>query len=91
MTSRSGRVTLDVGEEKTVIAEGLSGSTHAVYRFFNSGKEGDAVTIRESGGSLSVTLDLRDSVDVPVGKKEILVKAGAKTAEVVYELLGYVT
>ena len=94
MTSRSGRVTLEAGEKKPVIAAGLSGNSRAMYRFFNSGKEGSTITIHESTGGTSPTLtkladlDFKDSVDVPVTKKEIVVEAGSTNAEVVYDFLG---
>jgi len=94
MTSRSGRVTIEATLTKTVIVAGLSGNSRAMYRFFNSGKEGSKITIHESTGGTSPTLtkladlDFKDSVDVPVTKKQIVVEAGSQSAEVVYDFLG---
>ncbi len=96
MTSanRSGRVTVPANGERTVITAGLSGNSHAIYRFFNSGKVGEKITVNESSGGGSPTLtkladvEWKDSVDVPVEKKAIVVKAGGIEAEVVYDFLG---
>jgi len=94
MTSRSGRVTIPAGGQKTVIADGLTGNTHAMYRFFNSGKIGQKIEIWEkNAGQALAELEWKDSVDVPVAKKAIIVKAvGGGTdpppAEVVYDFLG---
>ena len=93
MTSRSGRVTIPTGGEKTVIADGLTGNTHAMYRFFNSGKYGQKIQIWEKGATQFLAeVEWKDSVDVPVAKNAIIVKAvGTGTdlppAEVVYDFL----
>jgi len=89
--SRSGRVTLDPGEKRTVIAGNLSGNTAAIYRFFNSGRKGDTIKILEevgSGFSDLAEVKWKDSVDVPVNKNAISVEAGTEEAEVVYDFLG---
>ena len=81
MTSRSGRVTIPTGGEKTVIADGLTGNTHAMYRFFNSGKNGQKIQIWEKGAAQFLAeVEWKDSVDVPVAKN-------LPPAEVVYDFL----
>jgi hypothetical protein len=89
---RSGRVSVVASGNKTVILGKFSAAHMAMYRFTNGGKDGTAVTINErlANGTLSPlhTLEWGDSVDVAVSDKSIVVQAGAKDAEVVFDFLG---
>ncbi|MFG0335494.1 MAG: hypothetical protein ACF8TS_19210 [Maioricimonas sp. JB049] len=87
---RSGRVVIPATETRDVVLANLVGNKKALYRFFNSGKTGEAVEIRRNGGVVH-TLPSKDSVDLSVGNESLSVTAGAmQEAEVVYELLGLV-
>jgi len=87
---RSGRVVVPATETKDVVLSDLVGNKKALYRFFNSGKTGEAVTISRDGNVVH-TLASKDSVDLSIGNEKLSVTAGAKEeAEVVYELLGLI-
>lgn len=87
---RSGRVTVAATGNKVVILGKFSAAHMAMYRFTNGGKDGTAVTIHEANATSPPmhTLAWGDSVDVAVGDKSIIIKAGAKEAEVVFDFLG---
>ena len=92
-TSRSGRVTIPAAGTKTIVLANLVGNDKAIYRIFNGGKNGDTVTVSivPTGGTVVThTLIWKDSVDVSVGNQAITVTAGAREAEIVYDLLGIV-
>jgi hypothetical protein len=89
-SSRSGRVLIKASAKKTVIVA-MPGSHMALYRFINSGKEGDTVKILEKGVAAELhKLEWRDSIDVFVKNKDIEIEAGAKDAEIVVDMLQFV-
>lgn len=86
-STRSGRVTVPNGQTRVIIFGAFKAKTKAIYRIFNSGKEGKEVEITEDGAPLH-KLYFKDSVDVVVGDKSIEVTANAGVvAEIVYDLV----
>lgn len=88
--SRSGRVVVPATQTKTIIIGGFTGTSKAIYRIFNGGKNGTVVTVTvgTGGGAANHTLDWKDSIDLVVDNGDVSITAGANEANVIYDLLG---
>ena len=84
-----GRVVIPAKEERDIIVGGFTGNKMCLYRIFNGGQDGEAITVKNGNGTSNEhKLEWKGSIDVVVKAVNVSVKAGAsKPARVSYDLI----